>query len=328
MDGEPPIVPGLPFLGSARQFQQDSIGLIRSSAEKYGPVFTLKLPFNYLHIVADVHAVEAFVKNRDFNFDPIQRWVNRNVFGFRVPNATGMIREAAHSSKAAMLGPSMEQYNEYLAESYKEIGSRADDWQRCSLQQVLNDTKFRAIFNAVFGKSDDQPFNYRSLRKRFDIFHEAFLYLWLGFPLWLFPKAKAALTALTESHPSVEELMARKDISEYLRKALTMIDEAGGTMHEVVGHNLVYMHVNYNTVKTTFWALCRLTENNDAMTALRDEIKAFLKGRPKEQDDTLEVPLSEVERLPTLGEFLRIKQEDNRFRWSCFASLYSVSDSY
>lgn len=303
MEGEPPILPGLPFFGSARQFQHDSIGLIHSSAEKYGPVFTLKLPFNYLHIVADVHAVEAFVKHRDFNFDPIQRWVNRNVFGFRVPNASGIIREAALSSKAAMLGRSMEQYNDYLAEYYKEIGSRADDWQRCSLQQVMNDTMFRAIFNTVFGKSDDHPFNYRSLRKRFDIFHEAFLFLWLGFPLWLFPKAKAAITAVKDSHPTFEELMDRKDSCEYLRKALTMLIEAGGTMHEVMGHNLVYMHVNYNTVKTTFWALCRLIENNEALTALRDETNAFLIGRTKEHDDTVEVPLSEVERLPTLGEF-------------------------
>lgn len=37
---KPPLVPGLPFLGSALDFAKDSTGFMRNNAQKYGPVFS------------------------------------------------------------------------------------------------------------------------------------------------------------------------------------------------------------------------------------------------------------------------------------------------
>jgi hypothetical protein len=50
-------------------------------------------------VIMDPHSYESFVKERNFDFDVIQKQVNHNVFSFELVNARKMIKEAGKTVK-------------------------------------------------------------------------------------------------------------------------------------------------------------------------------------------------------------------------------------
>ena len=66
-------------------------------------------------------------------------------------------------------------------------------------------------------------------------------------------------------------------------------------------HNLVYLHVNYNTFRLAFWALAHLINSNEAMAAVTSEIDNVI-SESRDDDDVIRLSLDQVERLPVLGQ--------------------------
>ena len=127
-----------------------------------------------------------------------------------------------------------------------------------------------------------------------------FNYLWLGFPMSLFPKAVAALKELLQC-PDAGELMARPDLSQYLRRAIQFMQQNGQNELEIKGHNLVYLHVNYNTFRLAFWALSNLLETPAAVDAVRRELEDLLETRYDPDTETALLDAKDVESLKVLG---------------------------
>jgi len=74
--GEPLIVKGNLLLGSAPQFSQDAVAFLQSAHRQYGDVFTIRLVNQYLTIIMDPHSYEAVSREKNFDFDPIQKQVS------------------------------------------------------------------------------------------------------------------------------------------------------------------------------------------------------------------------------------------------------------
>jgi len=124
--------------------------------------------------------------------------------------------------------------------------------------------------------------------------------LWLGFPLKLFPKAVAALTELLHC-PDAGELMARPDLSHYLRRAIEFMQSNDQNELEIKCHNLVYLHVNYNTFRLAFWALSNLLETPEAVTAMRAELDELLETRYNPETNTASLDSVDIDSLKVLG---------------------------
>jgi len=129
-----------------------------------------------------------------------------------------------------------------------------------------------------------------------------FNYLWLGLPMKLFPKAVAALKELLQC-PDAAELLARPDLSHYMRRAIEFLQCTGQNEFEIKGHNLVYLHVNYNTFRLSFWALSNLLETPAAMEAIQREVAELLETRYDPADNTALLDAKDVENLKVLGMF-------------------------
>jgi len=127
-----------------------------------------------------------------------------------------------------------------------------------------------------------------------------FNYLWLGFPMSFFPKAVAALKELLQC-PEAAELLARPDLSQYLRRAIGFLQCNNQNEIEIKAHNLVYLHVNYNTFRLSFWALSNLLETPAAFDAIQHELDDLLETRYDPATNTALLDAKDVEELKVLG---------------------------
>lgn len=309
-------MPGLPFLGNAIDFQTRPVDFLLNCRKTYGDIFTLRLPFHRMHVLMDIHSLDAFSKHRHFDFDPIQAMVNRNVFNFALPDARNMMREVTRHTKKSQLVEVVDRYSVYVGEVLDDVAqSCGSEWKEKPLRQLLLGTQFRALFNTIFGRSDEFAFNADLVSNGLDRFHKAFNFLWLGFPCWLFRDPNAALKGMLKAHPEPEELMARSDASAYIRSAMAKLMELGGDRNVVIGHNLVYTHVNYNSINVTYWVLAQLAANPEAQVELLQEVRQLIQAGSGAEDATAEIQLDDMLRLPILGEFR------SAFRiaiWMCF----------
>jgi len=69
------IVKGNVLLGSAAEFSKDAVKFLHAAHRQYGDVFTIRLVNQYLTIIMDPHSYEAVSREKNFDFDPIQKQV-------------------------------------------------------------------------------------------------------------------------------------------------------------------------------------------------------------------------------------------------------------
>jgi len=264
----------------------------------------------------DPHSYENMVKEKNFDFDAIQKQVNHNVFSFALIDAKKMLKEAGKTVRGNHLHKGMESFSSYLNETYQNVTTSAlkdnsvappTEWRTDGLRQFNSKTLFVSMFYTIFGRGfATDTFEPLTVYKNFDLFHKYFNFLWLGLPVSLFPKAVNALNILCQQ-PKSEDLLARKDLSEYIRFATNFMLERGQTENDIIGHNLVYLHVNYNTFRLAFWAVYYLMEHPEALEALRDEITEATNRKVENgdlnDDGHVQYDLDDVDGLPLLGMF-------------------------
>ena len=63
------------LLGSAAEFSHNAVKFLQAAHRQYGDVFTIRLVNQYLTIIMDPHSYEAVSREKNFDFDPIQKQV-------------------------------------------------------------------------------------------------------------------------------------------------------------------------------------------------------------------------------------------------------------
>lgn len=232
----------------------------------------------------DPHSVEAMSKERKFDFEAIQKQVNMNVFSFVLVNARKMIKEAGKTVRGSYLATAMRRYATHLEESFNSVlkmdsNENVPSDQTDGLRKFVSKTNFAAMFYTIFGRSDNSEFEPVTVYQCFDVFHKYFNYLWLGMPIMLFPKATKALQVLCKQ-PKSDEILAREDLSDYIRYSTEFMKSHGQSEQDIMGHNLVYLHVNYNTFRLSFWCMYFLLADQKAYE--RFTMKSWLPSTRKE----------------------------------------------
>ena len=274
------------------------MGFLLRNQKLYGDVFTLRLMNQHLTIIMDPHFYDQIGKHKDLSFDYIQQQVNWNVFGFAVRDTKALLKETGITMKGKHQTASLKSFLRNLEKSTSNLkGSMSLGSDKIQLKPLVVSTLFSAIFTSIFGTATDELFNSGLVHTNFEIFHRYFNFLWLGMPIWLFPEARKALIKL-HNMPNSETLLNRKDLSSYLRKAIKYLVNQNQTEAEIRGHNLVYLHVNYNTFRLAYWALYFLIKSNEARASIMEELKVTLGDF-----ETEDIDLSEelMNRLPHLG---------------------------
>lgn len=307
--GEPAIVPGHLLFGNGKDFAENAVEFIHRCQKKFGDIFTIRLLNQHLTIINDPHTYERVCREKNFDFDPIQKQVNQNVFSFEIVDAKQMIKEAGKKVKGRYMVANMMAFSRHLSEALDEsvenTKCNAEGWCEDGLRSMASNTMFRSIFRTIFGKEGAHDvFEPMKVYKCFDAFHKYFNFLWLGLPIKLFPDACKALDVLVQQ-PSSEDICSRSDVSDYIKYSTYFMKANGQTETDIIGHNLVFLHVNYNTFRVSFWLIYYLTQYKEALEALEREIEDLVEEKAafSEPDGPVEVSLEDIERLPVLGKF-------------------------
>lgn len=299
--GEPQVVKGSWLWGSAIDFNQHAVNFLLKAEKTYGKVFTMRLVNQHITIIMDPHSYEAMHKEKNFDFDPIQKQVNWNVFNFVLKEPRKMIKDTGKTVRGINLPKVMKHFSEKLDYSYQKVSQNPKAFQTGGLRQFCAETVFDALFNTIFGNSDAHAFNSKNTFKNFELFHKYFNFFWLGMPKICFPKAVKALKDMLQQ-PSAEELLMRDDSSEYIKTAVEYMKTQGQTAADIMGHNLVYLHVNYNTFRVAFWAIDLLLEHPEAFDALMKELQEAIHYQLDDTTNTATFTVKDLESLPILGE--------------------------
>lgn len=301
------------LFGSALDFSKQAVNYLHKCKKQHGDIFTIRLLNYHLTIIMDPHCYETVSREKNFDFDPIQKQVNWNVFSYVLHNPKKMLKETSKTVRGELLVQSISSYVTNLNvamdalvesvshKSYRPTVESPQTWNSEGLGRFVAITAFDSIFNTVFGRDDQHPFNAETVFSNFEIFHKYFNYLWLGFPLSLFSKGAKALNQLLMS-PDSCQLLDRPDLSTYMRTAIEIMKEQCQTEADIKGHNLVYLHVNYNTFRLCFWTLNNILENEEAFKELRKEIDGILTDRFDPKINKSRLRIKDLDTLPILGE--------------------------
>lgn len=329
--GEPDLVPGHFLWGNGESFRNNAVDFLHKSQKNHGDIFTIRFFHQRLTIIMDPHSVEAMSKERKFDFEAIQKQVNMNVFSFVLVNARKMIKEAGKTVRGSYLATAMRRYATHLEESFNSVlkmdsNENVPSDQTDGLRKFVSKTNFAAMFYTIFGRSDNSEFEPVTVYQCFDVFHKYFNYLWLGMPIMLFPKATKALQVLCKQ-PKSDEILAREDLSDYIRYSTEFMKSHGQSEQDIMGHNLVYLHVNYNTFRLSFWCMYFLLADQKAYETLYNEVMATInkKRDMRNEDETGPIVFNyqEIEKLPVLDS---IVQETLRMCSGVFMVRYVTDD--
>ncbi|XP_067932244.1 cytochrome P450 7A1-like [Watersipora subatra] len=323
---EPPLIPGHLLWGNGEQFNNDSVNFILDCQKKHGSVFSIRMLHYFMTVIADPHSFEAFSKERSFDFEPIQEQVNGNIFGFQIPESRKMIKFIGKTTRGSAVPRNLQSFSKLLNQSFADFDSQiSPDWQTDSLDHLTNVTLFKTIFNSIFGEDKESPnFNYHLFHSNFKIFHKYFSYLWLGLPHWMFPEATKAVGKLF-SQPSTSEFMQSDCTSEYLKAAVEYLREYNLSEKDIQCHNLVFLHINMNTLKIATWCLYQMMNHKSAMMAVREELDNLIRNNRDSTEVGKAVTISpkEIEDMQTLDSLV---QETFRMASGVFMVRHNQKD--
>lgn len=303
-EGEPIIVPGHFIWGNGKEFAENAVQFMHKMTERFGKIFTVRLLQQHLTIISDPHSYERLSRECNFDFDGIQEQVNGNVFNFKLWDAKKMIAQTSRKVSGKYLFSNMNSFANHLNNAFNAHGGH-NEWKEDNLRAFGSNTMFRAIFRTIFGTEDSgDVFEPTTVYKNFDVFHKYFNFLWLGLPIQMFPEARKALNILSQM-PNSEDMINRPDVSDYIKSATEFMKAHGQTESDIIGHNLVFLHVNYNTFRVAFWLMYYLTQHEEALEALRREIDDCIQvnGQYCKDNENVEITLSDLQSLPVLGKF-------------------------
>ena len=331
------MVSGHLLWGNGAEFAQHAVRFLHKTQKSLGDIFTIRLLNQYMTMVMDPHCFEQFAKEKNFSFDPIQKQVNANVFGFELKEARKMISEAGKKVNGRYISIGMESFAENLTLAFEgmrrkagaeqkqaEVGGGSgsssgspSQWSEGGLRRFTASTIFNALFYTVFGRDSEQvqqkgmaeagaevrrDFSPEAYHECFEKFHKFFNYLWLGVPVNVFPKACEALKVLC-NQPLAHDMLSRQGVSDYIKFSTRYMLEHEQSMQDIVGHNLVFMHVNYNTFRVNYWCVYHLLEHKLVREALARELEEIIESKQAEgAEDQVGFTLEEFDHLPLLGE--------------------------
>ena len=176
---------------------------------------------------------------------------------------------------------------------------------------MTSKTMFQAIYGTLFGTEASNNSNGAvAMHENFEIFHKYFNFLWLGLPVGLFPEACRARKRLLQQ-PCSADLLSREDIALYIKFAAEHMQANGYTEADIAAHNLVYLHVNINTFKVTYWLVYFLISHSTALEALVEEINDAVEKKAEDSDGEIVFKMEEVDALPVLGNYYFKKNDNN-----------------
>lgn len=307
---EPPVIRGNLVFGSAVDFSRDAMGTMRAAAQKYGPVFTLRLLNIWVTIIADVQSVKDFRDNPDLSLSEIVKKTSRNLYQFSFKNHDKMMNSSAKAlSSVAFLRQNMEVFTKYLNDAL-EAKCIQNKGKMIRLKELLDETLFVAVFESIYGRwPQETGFTPNRFKQNMDIIQVYLQYLWFGLPHRLFPKANRAIKEL-QKQPTPAEILAKTQVSDFIKAGIMCLRNDGQPESDIAGYIIGNVHVMKHIILLAFWTIYLIITHPLALRELQKEIDAFIDGCSKPGRNTARISMKELMnaenggKLQLLGKFI------------------------
>ncbi|CAG5125176.1 unnamed protein product [Candidula unifasciata] len=190
------------------------------------------------------------------------------------------------------------------------VGPAAGVWCQDELRNFTSKIFFSPVFYTIFGRGDSGKsgsFQPQVFHKNFDLFHKYFNFLWIGLPIKLFPKAMEAVGVLAQQ-PSSAEMVNRDGCSDYIKHSTQFMLKNKQSERDIICHNLIFLHVNYNTFRVAYWCLYKLMEDDVVMAAVKKEVEDVVEAKrtgANEAEYEAEFTADDINKLPIIDSFLK-----------------------
>ncbi|XP_067256381.1 cytochrome P450 7A1 [Chanodichthys erythropterus] len=339
--GEPPLVPGWPYIGVTLDYVSNPLRFLKDTQKKHGDVFTCAIAGKYFTFVTDPFSFSAVVRqSKHLDFQKFALSFSRRVFGhadFNHPLFSESYREVHGIFRQTLQGPPLQQLAETMLCNLQTVLERGlpceRDWLEEGLQSFTNRIMFEAGFLTLFGKDagflqasgvSGSRISMQKAEQDFLVFDRAFPLLAAGLPISLIAQAWRAREALAEELLH-DELHQRKCISDLILRRMDAfdrmhLDETG----KARTHVCMLWASQANTLPAAFWSLYYTLRSVEALTAARSEIDSVLSDQilnnqdqrihlSREQLDSmavLESIIQEALRLSSASMMIRVASDD------------------
>lgn len=213
--------------------------------EKHGDVFKVRLGLSHITIVMDTRNTDAFVSNKNFSFHDLQVMLTKQVFEFTPEMIPNVMKELGHLLHGKALERSLGSFDDKLGDAFEQVESQSPSALTTEgLRDSMVKTFFTASFDAAFGRSTE-PFNGWHTSKQLPVLQACLPAYVAGLPKMLLPRGWMAWKSLLQQ-PSSDEMLAREDLSEFVRYVITVMKKAGRSEQEIRYYNAMYAYINYN----------------------------------------------------------------------------------
>ncbi|XP_059146741.1 prostacyclin synthase-like [Physella acuta] len=185
-----------------------------------------------------------------------------------------------------------------------------DAWCEDNLRNLASKTFFSPVFYTIFGRGEpgkEGNFHPQVFHKNFDQFHKYFNFLWFGMPVQMFQQAVEAVGILAQQ-PSSSDMMNRDGCSDYIKFATEFMLKHSQSERDIICHNLVFLHVNYNTFRAVYWCMYKLMEDATVMAAVRKEVEEVVEAKrtgANSSEYEAEFTTEDINKLPVVDSYLK-----------------------
>lgn len=86
---------------------------------------------------------------------------------------------------------------------------------------------------------------------------------------------------------------------------------------DIICHNLVFLHVNYNTFRVVYWCMYKLMEDQTVMAAVRKEVDEVVEAKrtgASASEYEAEFTTEDINKLPVVGKYRNSQSSFNRIK--------------
>ncbi|BFZ10732.1 hypothetical protein BsWGS_13771 [Bradybaena similaris] len=238
--------------------------------------------------------------------------INRTNSGMQIDQADH--QGVHHSKENATIGNTEVLINSQLHSEHVSpmagVESQAGVWCQDHLRNFASKIFFSPVFYTIFGRGhpgQSGNFHPQVFHKNFDLFHKYFNFLWIGLPIKFFPKAMEAAGVLAQQ-PSSEDMVGRDGCSDYIKFATQFMLKNKQSERDIICHNLIFLHVNYNTFRVAYWCMYKLMEDASVMTAVKKEVDEVVEAKrtgANEDEYEAQFTAEDINKLPIVDSFLK-----------------------
>jgi cytochrome P450 len=275
---EPPLSPGLPYIGHGFKFISDFSGLMNSQRKKHGSIYTIMNFCQRMHFITDYKSIRKIWTQPAFDFREFAYIAEANFSGMETSDelkASGVgsatLAKYAHTMRGDdELNSLAERFKNALCEAVDKVPIlHNEEWNDVDLREFCGMMIFYAAGRSLFGTEWLKGVDLQEATRQYTIFEVDAPAIAGGLPTFLTRKGCRARDYLARNVllPIVKNgCDGHSYIVNYLRELKEAYsNDENGDLKIASRLTAVLFAINTNTMNLLFWTIARIQIGDESL---------------------------------------------------------------